>query len=102
MKLDNVKSWYTEHNIRKSKFKVDDHAWISKCKKIFLIGYKSNWSEQVFVIKKIKDTWPWTYYVIKTLNDEATVGILYEQELERTIRTVFRIEKMRKKKSNKL
>ena len=36
------------------KFKVDDHVKISKYKNIFAKGYTSNWSEEVFVIKKLK------------------------------------------------
>ena len=35
------------------KFKVGDHARISKYKKIFDKGYTPNWSEEVFDIKKI-------------------------------------------------
>ena len=35
----------------------------------------------VFVIKKIKDTVPWTY-VINDLNGEEIIGTFYEQELQ--------------------
>ena len=42
------------------KFKVSDHVRISKYKNIFSKGYTPNWSEQVFVIKTIKNTVPWT------------------------------------------
>ena len=38
------------------KFKVGDHVRISKYKNIFDEGYTPNWSEEVFVIKKIKNT----------------------------------------------
>ena len=43
-----------EVNDRDPKFKVDDHVRISKCKNIFAKGYTPNWSEEVFVVKKIK------------------------------------------------
>ena len=33
-------------------FKVGDHVRISKYKNIFAKGYTTNWSEEVFVIKK--------------------------------------------------
>ena len=33
-----------------------------------------NWSEEVFVIKKVKNTVPWTY-VINDLNGEEITGI---------------------------
>ena len=51
------------------KFKVDDHMRISKYKNIFAKDYTPNWSEEVHVIKKIKNTVPWTY-VIDDLNSE--------------------------------
>ena len=49
------------------KFKVGDHVRISKHKNIFAKGYTPNWSEEVFVIRKLKNTVPWTY-VIDYLN----------------------------------
>ena len=36
------------------KFKVGDYVRISKYKNIFSKGYMPNWSEEIFVIKKIK------------------------------------------------
>ena len=41
------------------KFKVGDHVRISKFKNILAKGYTPNWSE-VFVIKQVKNTVPWT------------------------------------------
>ena len=38
------------------KFKIGDTVRISKYKNIFLKGYVTDWSEEVFVIKKIKNT----------------------------------------------
>ena len=38
------------------KFKIRDTVRISKYKNIFLKGYVPDWSEEVFVIKKIKNT----------------------------------------------
>ena len=43
-----------EVNDNDPKFKVGDHVRISKHKKIFAKGYTPNWSEEVFVIKKVK------------------------------------------------
>ena len=37
------------------KFKVGDHVRISKYKNIFAKGYTPNWSEEMFVITKIKN-----------------------------------------------
>ena len=41
-------------NDKDPKFKVGDHVRISKYKNIFAKGYTPNWSEEVFVIKKLK------------------------------------------------
>ena len=70
-------------NDKDLKFKVDDHVRISKHKTIFAKGYRLNWSEEVFVIKKVKNTVPWTY-VINDLNGEAIIGTFYEKELHKT------------------
>ena len=43
-----------ENNKESPKFKVCDHVKISKYKYIFVKGYVPNWSEEVFVIKKVK------------------------------------------------
>ena len=56
-----------EVNDNHPKFKVGDHVRISKYKNIFAKGYTPNWSGEVFVVKKIINTLPWTY-VIDDLN----------------------------------
>ena len=83
------------------KFKVGDHVGISKYKNIFAKGYTPNWSEEVFVVSKIKNTVPWTY-VINDLNGEEIIGTFYEKELQKTNQQEFRIEKVIKKKGDKL
>ena len=45
-----------EVNDKDPKFKVGDHVRISNYKNIFSKGYTPNWSEEVFVIKEIKNT----------------------------------------------
>ena len=52
-----------EVNDKDPKFKVGDHVRISKYKNIFAKGYTPNWSEEVFVIKKVKNTVSWTYII---------------------------------------
>ena len=73
--------YYAEYNEDPSnkkdpKFKVGDNVRISKYKNIFAKGYTPNWSEEVFVINKIKNTVPWTY-VINSLNGEEITGSFY-------------------------
>ena len=50
-------------NDKDPKFKVGDHVRISKYKNICAKGYTPNWSEKAFVISKIKNTVPWTYFI---------------------------------------
>ena len=83
------------------KFKVGDHVRISKYKNIFAKGYMPNWSEELFVIKKVKNTVQWTY-VINDLNGEEITGTFYEKELQKTNQEEFRIEKVIRRKGDKL
>ena len=86
-----------EVNDKDPKFKVDNHVRISKYTNIFAKGYTPNWSEEVFVIKKVKNTVPWTY-VINDLNGEKIIGTLYEKELQKVNLKEFRIKKVIKRK----
>ena len=88
-------------NYKDPKFKVGDRVRISKYKNIFAKGYMPNWSEEVFVTKKVKNTVPWTY-VINDLNSEEIVGRFYEKELQKTNQEEFGIEKVIKRKGNKI
>ena len=88
-------------NDKDPKFTVGDHVRISKYKNIFAKGYTLYWSEEVFVIKKVKNTVPWTY-VIKDLNGEEITGTFYEKELQKTNQEEFRIEKVIKRKGDKI
>ena len=49
------------NNNKDPKFKIGNIVRISKYKNIFGKGYTSNWSEEVFVIKKVKNIVSWTY-----------------------------------------
>ena len=82
-------------------FKVGDYVRISKYKNTFAKGYMPNWSEGVFIIKKVKNTVPWTY-VINDLNGEKIIGTFYEKELQKTNLKEFRIGKVIKGKGDKL
>ena len=106
MKLVDVKSntyinSSKEINDKDPKFKIGDIVRISKYKNIFAKGYVPNWSEEVFVIKKVKNTVPWTY-VISDLKGKEIVGTFYEKELQKTNQKEFRIEKVIKRKGDKL
>ena len=89
-----------EVNDKDPKFKVGDHVRISKYKNIFAKAYMPSWSEEIFIIKKIRNTVPWTY-VINDFNGEDIIGT-YENELQGTKLNEFRIEKVIKGKGDKL
>ena len=73
-----------EINNKDPNFKIGDIVRLSKYKNIFAKVYVLNWSEEVFVVKKVKNTVPWTY-VISDLKGEEIVGTFYEKELQKTI-----------------
>ena len=85
-----------EINNKYSKFKIGDIVRMSKCKYIFTKGYTSNWSEEVFIIKEIENTVPWTY-VINDVNKT-----FYKKQLQETNQKEFRIIKLITKKGDNL
>ena len=87
MKPVDVKSnTYTESskeiNNKNLKFKIGDTVRISRYKNSFTKIYTPNWSEEVFVSKKVKNTVPQTLF-INDLNGEEIVGTFYENELQK-------------------
>ena len=81
MKPNDVKDntyidYIKEANDEDPKFEVGDNVRISKYKSIFAKGYTPNWSEKVFVIRKIKNTVPSTF-IINDYNGEKIIGTFY-------------------------
>ena len=92
-----------DSNKRNPKFKVGDHVRISKYKNIFAKGYAPNWSEDIFIVSKIKNTVSlFKNYAIGNLNGEDITGSFYEKELQKTNQEEFRIGKVIKRKGDKL
>ena len=81
-------------NDKEPKFKVGDHVKTSKYKNIFAKRYTPNWSEDVFVTKEVKTAASWTW--------EEIIETFYKKELQKTNQQGFRIEKVIKRKGNKL
>ena len=81
--IDVTDDYYAEYNEdfnkKDPKFKVGDHVRISKYKNIFAKGYTQNWSEEVFIIAKVKDTVPWTC-TISDLNGEPITRSFCEKK----------------------
>ena len=60
--------------------KVCDHVRISKHKKSFAKGSSPNWFEEVFVIKEVKNSVPWTFD-INDLKGEEFIGTLEKKRI---------------------
>ena len=75
--IDVASDSYAEHNegsnVTKPNLKVGDHVRVSKHKNVFAKGHTQNWSEELFVVSKTKDTVPWRH-VISELNGEKIAG----------------------------
>ena len=90
-----------ENNKEGPKFKFGDYVRISKYKNIFAKCYVPNYSEEVFVIKKVKNTVSWTS-VISDLNGEEIVGTFYKNNCRKHMKKSFRVEKVLQRKDNKI
>ena len=106
MKLTNAKpdsydEYSVESNEKHPKFQVCYRARISKYKNNFAKGYTPNWSEEGFVVSKIKKKVPWAY-VISDLNSEEVNVTFWEKYFQKRNQKEFRIEKVTNGKGNKL
>ena len=90
-----------ENNDKDPKFKIGYIVRLLQYKSIFAKGYTPSWSEEVFVIKKVKKAALWIY-VLSDLNGEEVVGTFYKKELENTNQKEFKTEKAIKARGDKL
>jgi len=81
----NIKTIYDIYPSKeiKPKFKIGDYVRISRIKSAFEKGYYPNWSHEIYIINKVKNTDPITYE-IKDWEHEKIKGSFYEQELQKT------------------
>ena len=96
---NNFTKYVEESNEKDPNFKVGNRVRISKYKNVSVKRYVPNWSEEV--VNEINNTVPWTYE-INDLNGERIVGIFYGKELQKTDQKEFRIEKVIRRKGDKL
>ena len=96
VKLNTYVNSIKETNDKNSKFTIGDNVRISKYKNVFAKGNTPNRSEEVFVIKKVKNTMLWTY-AINDFHGEKIFGTFYE-----TNQKISRIEKVIRRKGDKL
>ena len=76
--------YVAESNEKSARFSVGNRVRISKFKNIFTKEYTPNWSNEIFLVNKIKNTVHWTYE-LKDLNGEDIIGSFYDRELQRTV-----------------
>ena len=81
---DSYAEYNENFNKKDPKFKVGDYVRISKYKNIFAKRYAPNWSEEVFVVSRIKNTAPSTYAVSDLNGKEITGGFFEKKELQKT------------------
>ena len=75
VKDDTYLDFKKEISDKDPKFKISDQVRTSKYKNIFAKGYMPNWSEDIFVIKKVRNTVLWTCII----NGEESIGTFYEK-----------------------
>ena len=61
------------------KFEISDNVRISKYKNIFAKGCVRNWSEEVLLIKKVKNTVPWTSVILDLKAEEFEKNVLQKR-----------------------
>ena len=81
-----------EINDEDPRFKIGDIVRISKYKNIFAKFYTPNWSEEFFLIKKVKNTVPWTY-VVSDINREKIAGTFYAKNCKKQIKNSLELKK---------
>ena len=81
-----------EINDEDPRFKIGDIVRISKYKNIFAKFYTPNWSEEFFLIKKVKNTVPWTY-VVSDINREKIAGTFYTKNCKKQIKNSLELKK---------
>jgi Integrase core domain len=84
------------------KFKVGDAVRISKFREAFTKGYTPNWSNEVFIIKKVNYTNP-TTYLLEDYNNEEIRGSFYAEELQKAkYPDVYLVEKVIRRRGDKV
>ena len=76
---------HNNFNKEDPKFKAGSHVRISKHKNILKKGYIPNWSEEVFVFTKVKNTALWTY-VISDLKGKKSLKSFTKKNCKKQIK----------------
>lgn len=84
------------------KFNVGDHVRVSKHRHAFTKNYTPNWSNEVFTIHSVRNTFP-TTYLLKDASNEKIMGGFYREELQKVkYPDVYLVEKVLRRKGNQV
>jgi len=79
------------------KFEIGDTVRISETRRAFTKGYREKWTEELFLVSERYKTDPPTYGLVD-MAMEPIKGKFYAAELQKTVKDVFHIEKVLKKR----
>ena len=101
IKSDSYAECNVDSNEKDPKFKLGDHVKFWNTKSFLLKDILQICLKKFLLLAKINNTVPWTY-VISNLHSEEITGTFYEKDLQKTNQKEFRIEKIIKRKGDKL
>ena len=87
------------------KCKVGDKVRLNKKFRLFKKSYLPQWTEEVFLVKKIYTTQPVVTYKLTEWDGEDIKGTFYEQDVQKVVvpdNAPFRIENVLKRQGNKV
>lgn len=100
--LNTVYSRIKRVDLEKVKFNVGDHVRISKYRGVFDKKYNPNWSTEIFIVREVKLTNPITY-LLKDYKGENILGGFYKEQLQKVKHPdVYLVEKVLKRRKNKV
>jgi transposase InsO family protein len=77
------KAWAANKKRKKPKFKEGDFVRLSKLKGIFEKGYTGNFTEEIFIVDKVKlSSVPQIMYKVKDWSGELLEGSFYDKEMQ--------------------
>lgn len=99
--LLNIRKSHPINTSKQKPFKVGDKVRIARAKGIFEKGATSNFSEEVFTVKKVKKTPQGHVYRLKDYDDEDITSIFYHYELVKANDiSLYKVEKIIKSRIN--
>ena len=102
-KIDEETDYMSNTSVRQRmpKFSVGDKVRISLAKLFFEKAATASWSEEIYIVSEILDTTQPICYKLKDFADEPVKGSFYSQQLQPTSASIYRIDKILKRKNYK-